>query len=185
MPALTDLTPDAAPGTAVALILPGANYSTQAPLLYWSIGVLLESGRRVIAADWIASDRELGSPEALIAQTIDEATKLAGRAPAVIIAKSIGTLALPWAVSHGILGVWLTPLLDRAAVADAAQTADARHLFVGGTRDRHWIPDAGAERLEIPGADHSLRRDGWQDSLRIEAEVVARIAAHIETELSR
>ena len=31
--------------------------------------------------------------------------------PVLVVAKSLGTLALPWAVERGLPGVWLTPLL--------------------------------------------------------------------------
>ena len=31
--------------------------------------------------------------------------------PVLIVAKSLGTPALPWAVERGLPGVWLTPLL--------------------------------------------------------------------------
>lgn len=164
-------------------MLPGVGYSVQAPLLYWSIGILLAEGWRVITAEWTDEDSKFQTPEALIEHTLNAATVPAGTPLDLVVAKSLGTLALPHAVEHGIPGIWLTPLLNRPAVAEALAHADARHLAVGGTRDRHWIPEAvtdtKAALLEIPNADHALRVEEWRGSLDAQSAIFERIADHI------
>ncbi|MGY1551744.1 hypothetical protein ACW5CM_08155 [Microbacterium sp. A588] len=183
MATLTDLSSEASPDTPVALVLPGVGYTVQAPLLYWSVGILLAGGWRVITADWTDKDSEFETPEMLIEHTLDAATTEAGSQLDLIVAKSLGTLALPYAVTRGIPGIWLTPLLNRSAVAEAVSLADARHLAVGGTRDRHWIPDAitgtRATLLEIPDANHSLRLADWRSSLAVQSTIFEQVAMHI------
>lgn len=183
MAQLTDLTPDAPCDAPVALVLPGVGYTVHAPLLYWSIGILLDGGWRVTAVDWIDVDREHDSPESLIERTLHTATAEAGTQLDLIVAKSLGSLALPHSIDQGIPGVWLTPLLNRVSVAAALSLADHRHLAVGGTADRHWMPDAvastGADLLEVPGADHSLRHTNWRRSLEVQVGVLDHVSDHI------
>jgi len=87
--------------------------------------------------------------------------------PVLVVAKSLGTLALPWAVERGLPGVWLTPLLREAAVVTAVGEARQPTLLVGGTADTHWQPPEvagpGVTLMELPGADHGLQQPGdWR-----------------------
>lgn len=183
MATLTDLTPGVSHHKPVALVLPGVGYTVQAPLLYWSIGILQASGWRVTAVDWTDADKGHDSPEALIEHTLDAATTAAGRQPGLIVAKSLGTLALPYSIERAIPGIWLTPLLNLESVAVALNNADDRHLAIGGAEDRHWIPEAApataAALIEIPDADHALRVEDWRGSLEAQSRILEQIAEHI------
>ncbi len=102
-----------------ALLLPGANYTAQAPLLYWSAAVLLASGWRVSAAEWEESDREFGNPQEVIDRAFQLSEDQTSAEVHLVVAKSLGTLALPRCIDERIAGVWLTPLLNRSEVAAA------------------------------------------------------------------
>jgi hypothetical protein len=167
-----------------ALVLPGVNYTAQAPLLYWSTAVLVAAGWHVYAAEWEESDRDYKNPQQLIDRAFEvHADQSSGRVD-LVVAKSLGTLALPRCVDEGIAGVWLTPLLNKTEILNALLSADRRHLAIGGTKDRHWLP-ASVQRtqatlLSIDDVDHALLHVDWQESMRIHSGVAARIARHVE-----
>lgn len=99
-----------------ALILPGADYPSQAPLLYWTQGILLAEGWRVIAGEWADVDREAAGPqdavEAALNRVRDDGTTLD-----LVVGKSLGSFAAPHCVAARTAGVWLTPLLNVPAIA--------------------------------------------------------------------
>jgi hypothetical protein len=88
----------------------------------------------------------------------------------VVIAKSLGTLAMPVLAELGTPAVLFTPLLvpvgplDVTPVLGAVATATAPVLLVGGGADRTWDGGAasrtGADLVEVPDADHGLRVPG-------------------------
>jgi hypothetical protein len=167
-----------------ALVLPGANYTVQAPLLYWSTTMLVAAGWHVYAAEWEESDRDYENPQQLIDRAFEvRADQSSGRVD-LVVAKSLGTLALPRCVEEGIAGVWLTPLLNKTEIRNALLSADRRHLAIGGTKDRHWLPASAqgtqATVLSIDDVDHGLLHDDWQESMGIHSGVAARIARHIQ-----
>lgn len=172
-----------AEGRPSALLIPGVKYSVQAPLLYWSTAMLLAEGWGVRAVEWEESDRSYASPQDLLDHVFELETAETSRTVDLVVAKSLGSLALPKCVDGGIPGVWLTPLLNRSEVSTALQACDRRHLAIGGTEDRQWMPEmvAGtdAQLVTIEGADHSLLHDDWRQSMRTSADVAARIAAHL------
>ncbi|MEW1962275.1 hypothetical protein AB0269_07435 [Microbacterium sp. NPDC077644] len=167
-----------------ALLLPGAGYTAQAPLLYWSVAVLLSAGWRVGAAEWEDSDREFANPYELIDRTFELHASEASAQPDLVVAKSLGTLALPRCISRGIAGVWLTPLLNMTEVATALLSADRRHLAIGGTKDRHWIPETvqgtNAKLITLDDVDHALLHDDWRTSMQLHSDVAAEVDAHVQ-----
>ena len=60
----------------VAVLLPGVNYSVQAPLLYWCATLLAERGWHVQAVDWTVDDDARAHPlpfvEAAVTEAFDE-----------------------------------------------------------------------------------------------------------------
>jgi hypothetical protein len=152
------------------IILPGANYGPDAPLLWFAREAALASGRNVLAVwdtfDW-ASDPMLWVEErAEAAIRHADATR-----PPLIVAKSLTTLAAPLASRLALSAVWLTPLIHsaEAAVSKAVRAGLAANtapsLLVGGTADAAW--DGGKARtfpnamvVEIADADHVLQVPG-------------------------
>ncbi|MEV0894412.1 hypothetical protein [Promicromonospora sp. NPDC050262] len=166
----------------VATILPGSGYTAQCPLLWYAAKALRAAGWTVrtfawdeLSPDWTEARRTYG--EALRSASVPDG----GRH--LVVAKSLGSFALPVAVDLGLPGAWLTPVLTGNAsgpvrAALAAGTAPA--LLVGGTADPLWdggvatAPDT--EVLEVDGADHSLEVGDWRRS----HEVLARVTGAVE-----
>jgi hypothetical protein len=173
----------------VAVILPGRGYTADMPLLWYARTVLTFQGWTVHVIDW-PTDLAPDQAPATAAAAIDRACggPLPGRSgdthestepgTCLIVAKSLGSLALPLAVQRGLPGVWLTPLLFEPAVAAAAENLGPGHLVIGGTGDQStWDPDlahhCGAQLLEIPHADHALQVAGDLDRTLAAVERVA------------
>lgn len=154
----------------VAIVLPGAGYSIQAPVLWFAREALL-------AENWsglLVDDRwdQTGDPNEWALTRMDAALEEIGDVShRLVVAKSLTSLALPRAVEESIPGIWLTPLLGREEVRDAMSESAAPTLAVGGTADPTWDSEFAAslsnvEVLEIEGADHSLQPSGGpSDSL--------------------
>ena len=169
-----------------AILLPGRMGGMSMPLLHWSAALLTQLGWSVLGVTW---DEERLSREGAVAHVrccVENAFDQApvGR-PVLVVAKSLGTLALPWAVQHGLPGAWLTPLLQDAAVVAAVQEAQQRTLLVGGTSDPHWRSPAsvgpGVVLLELPDADHGLQQPGdWRRSLLRQVEIFDQVSRLVE-----
>jgi hypothetical protein len=144
-----------------AVILPGVAYFSQAPLLWFARGAAQAGGWSVLELTERAPRDE--EPFAWMrdrsARALDEAT---GETVAVI-GKSLASAAAPMVAERGVAAVWLTPLLNRPAVADALEATTAPSLIVGSPADPTWgegtVP-SGPEVLELDGLDHSLQVEG-------------------------
>jgi len=171
--------PDHPLGTAIRL--PGRRLGIAAPLLHWPAALLTQLGWSVLGVTWdedglsreAASDVR-GCADAALDRAPDDR-------PVLVVAKSLGTLALPWAVENGVPGAWLTPLLQDAAVLTAVKEAQHPTLLVGGTADPHWqTPVAtgpGITVMEVPDADHGLQQPGdWRRSLLDQVEIFDRVS---------
>jgi hypothetical protein len=168
-----DLTPESAPDAPVTVILPGSGYTVQAPLLYWGAEILRAGGWRVLAVSWAPDDLLLDDPRGFVEAEAETAFAAAPAATTrLVLAKSLGTFAAPWALAQGIAGLWLTPVLTVPVVSEALRVgATARDLIVGGTADAFWHPETirgtAASILEIPEASHSLAVPGNGEDSRI------------------
>ena len=169
----------------MATILPGRAYTALGPLLHFSILLLRDRGWTVREVEWEHGDRT--SPEAAMAQATHEIAAVSAGLH-LVVAKSLGTLALPEAVDRDLPGVWLTPVLTRTEVAAAVRRLTAPSLLVGGTADELWDPSVtpgpGVEVLEIEGADHALELGTdvvrSLDALRQVVDAVASFVARLE-----
>ena len=84
-------------GARVALILPGAGYTVQAPLLYWPILALTEAGWDVWSVDWHADvdDAARQDMQGFVESALATAEDALPAPPGLVLAKSLGTFALP------------------------------------------------------------------------------------------
>jgi hypothetical protein len=146
-----------------AVLLPGRGYGPDRPLLHYAQRCLTTAGYRVSVVHWPAgklSDRDV----VRLAQ--EAAGCVRGRPPGsmVLVAKSLGSYAIPWAAEQGLPGIWLTPLLTDPGVRAALSSLPGGSLLVGGTADPYWDGDAAAGSglpvLQVAGADHSLEVPG-------------------------
>jgi len=168
----------------VATLLPGRGYGPQAPLLYYARLLLRARGWTVRVVDWEKAPGLDSADHAAVAAFAGEVLATADPARDVVVAKSLGSLALPAAAARGVPGIWLTPLLGVEDVRRAAARAAASALLIGGTADPYWDGAAaaatGAAVLEVPGADHSLERPGdLNGTLEVLPAVLSRIDTHL------
>lgn len=166
----------------LVLVLPGAGYGQQAPLLWWARAIAEQHGAEVVAPAWTVDSGAKDDPVAFVEGEVARA--LDGRRPDLVVAKSFGSFALPWAVRDGIDGVWLTPVLTHPAVVEALAAAGAGSLAVGGSADPMWLPSAvGTPRAglhTVDGADHALEvRGDWRRSQRLQADVLTLVDERI------
>jgi hypothetical protein len=148
--------------TGQALLLPGRGYGPQQSLLHFARRCLVEAGREVRVIQWPKG--ELGGDD--VTRLVEEAAAAqpGGLSDLVLLAKSLGTLAIPWAATHGVRGIWLTPLLQVAQVREALPRLPAGSLLAGGTADPTWDGEiaaaSGLPVLQIEGGDHTLEIPG-------------------------
>lgn len=151
-----------------AIVLPGANYSSQAPVLWYARRAALTAGRSVLAVTdtWGQAG---GDAAAWVDERVEAALDHVRRQDAqpVVIGKSLTSLAARLTARERLPAVWLTPLIGAggtevsSVVRAALREATAPMLLVGGTGDAAWdgefassLPNATV--LELPGADHVL-----------------------------
>jgi hypothetical protein len=166
----------------VVTILPGSDYSAMAPLLWYTRAALSDLGWSVRALEW-TDKPTFDSARAAFAQVLEGADAPDEDALHIVVAKSLGTLALPLAVRLGLPGVWLTPVLTNEGALDVREAAadlSEDHLLVGGTADPLWDGDlvdgSDADVVEVENADHSLEvPNDRAENLAILDEVVAAI----------
>jgi hypothetical protein len=178
--------PRSKPGSqSVAVVLPGARYPARGPLLYWCAEILSELGWHVQAVEW-AVDDGVGDPQPFVERAVAaafDAAPIASRR--LVVAKSFGTYAVPWARRAGIPGIWLTPILTDDRVRRGLLSATSADIAIGGDADELWLPekiaDSPAHVITVSGADHSLAIAGnWQRSLTVQNEVFMDIARHLD-----
>lgn len=172
-----------------AVVLPGGSgYTVDHPLLWWVSQVLAESGWRVATVRWEVDQAARADPATFVARAAQQALDVTGPADrTLVVGKSFGTWAAPWAAEHGWPGVWLTPVLTSAEIANALVHARTAGLLVGGTADELWDGEvatrSGLDVLQIDDADHILYTAGdWRhsfDELGRTLEAVERFAASL------
>ncbi|MBT2641471.1 alpha/beta hydrolase [Bacillus sp. ISL-41] len=161
----------------LVIVLPGAGYSTQAPLLYYSTGLFYNKGFDVLHINYSFNRQELSSlNERDLARdvqlVIDNATKDKKYSNYYIVAKSIGTKVLRCLLDHKMFKeaklVWLTPLLQNDDVFNAMLNSDHKGLCIFGEEDSHCFIVDRSEKLKInrnlilkvvEGGNHSLELD--------------------------
>ena len=181
----------------VAIVFPGLAYSSQMPVLYYSIKAVLASGINALAVDydysnipefleqsqetrseWLIEDVEA----ALRVITEDENQQVV-----CLVGKSLGTLALGHLLEkyedlRDVKTVWLTPLIKNPELMEQmlAYTKDA--VLVIGTVDPHYGSDiidrfnlsTQLSGIVIDGANHSLEIEGdVTKSLRVLLQIVS------------
>ncbi len=162
----------------VAIVLPGAGYTVQAPLFHYATAVFLNKSFDVLQVDYSYNDKKYTDfsvdeiSEAIkhdVKTVIDKFLADTLYENFYLIGKSLGTIAMVSELKRETFknanAVWLTPLLQRDDVFEAMKNSNHRGLCVIGDSDQCYI----AERYEcvdnnpnivsklIPNANHSLQ----------------------------
>lgn len=151
------------PSVGLCVVLPGRQYTADAPLLFFATHAALAHGWDVRQVWWEAPERGSGHDELTwVGEQLDEAVAdHTGRV--LVVAKSLGTLAATRAAACGYDGAWLTPLLtDAEAVAPPVTYPAAQYVVIGSSDpflDRDVLEDLPRTRLLVDG-DHVLRVPG-------------------------
>ncbi len=161
------------PTSRLAIILPGAGYTTHKPLLYYTTSVLYNEGFDVLHVNYKYDSKELAnlSEEDFtrdIQLVIDNATKDRQYDSFILVAKSLGTIALSHLINFPLFKeakvVWMTPLLQKDDVYQAMLTSGQKGLCVIGDADYCFIEDrfselkkkANLSTMVVQGGNHSL-----------------------------
>lgn len=168
----------------LVLVLAGAGYGQQAPLLWWTRSIAQAAGCEVVAPAWVVDDAAGADPVPFVEAAVHAA--LGDRLPDLVVAKSFGCAALPWAVRHGVPGIWLTPVLTDDAVAAALAAATDAHVAIGGSDDPVWrterVSGTAARLQTVDGVGHLLEVPGdWRASQRVQADVLAHVEQRVRT----
>jgi hypothetical protein len=165
-----------------AVVLPGIAYFSQAPLLWFAREAAQSRGWSVLELTERAPRKE--EPFAWMRERAARALDATDAETVAVIGKSLASAAAPLVAERRLPAVWLTPLLNRAEVIEALETATAPALLVGSPADPTWghgrVPTA-PEVLELEGLDHSLQVEGDPvASLHVLRAVTERVGKFLE-----
>ncbi|MEK5185096.1 alpha/beta family hydrolase [Solibacillus sp. FSL W7-1324] len=162
----------------LAILLPGAGYTVQAPLFHYSTGVFLHKSVDVLQVNYTYNDKfydhftmdEL--VEAIhhdVGAVIDKVLEENSYDDYYVVGKSLGTIAMASLINreifHNAKAVWLTPLLNRDDVFEAMLQSRNESLCFIGDDDTHYNAERYRQFAQNPklvtklleGADHSLQ----------------------------
>ncbi|MBG9585930.1 alpha/beta family hydrolase [Cytobacillus firmus] len=161
----------------LVIVLPGAGYTTQAPLLHFTTGVFYNKGFDVLHINYtfsrqevtVLNERDLARDVQL---AIDTAIKDKRYSNFYIVAKSIGTKVLKYLLDNTMFKdakvVWLTPILQNDEVFNAMVNSYNKGLCIFGEKDSFCFIVERFEVLKnnprlilrvVDGGNHSLELD--------------------------
>ncbi|HYK74203.1 MAG TPA: alpha/beta hydrolase [Pseudoneobacillus sp.] len=161
----------------LVIVLPGAGYTIQAPLLHFTTGVFYNKGFDVLHINYTFSKQEMSALNERdfardVQFAIDNAIKDKKYSHYYVVAKSIGTKALIYLLDHSMLKdakvVWLTPILQNDDVFHAMFNSDNKGLCIFGEKDHFCFIVERFEKLKnnqnlilkvVDGGNHNLELD--------------------------
>jgi hypothetical protein len=168
------------------VVLPGMQYTTQAPLLWYAREVAAARGWSALEVlDSLPGGAE---PFGWARDRARRALDAVGADEVLVAGKSLASAAAGIVADRVLPAVWLTPLLNQARVVDDVSRAARPALLIGGSADESWAPDALADSgllqiVQLDGLDHSLQRPGDPSAslgaLRAVAERIDRFLADL------
>lgn len=143
------------------IVLPGAGYTVQAPLLHFTTSLFYSKGFDVLHINYTLSRQVMSELNDIdftkdVQQTIENAIKNKNYSNYYVAAKSIGTIVLSGLLHNSLFknakAVWLTPLLQREDVFKALLDSEHKSLCIIGDKDPCFIK----ERFEQLGNNNNL-----------------------------
>lgn len=170
----------------VVVLVPGVGYTLQGPLLAYTRLAAVRRGAEVRPVEW--SPPPIKDVTERIAWVRSQVTPVVGDARALVVGKSLGSMAAGLVADRGLPAVWLTPLLTRPEVATDIAAASVPPLLVGGTADSYWDGDTARSLsphvVEIPDGDHALQVPGPAlSTVQATAQVVEAVEAFLDKEV--
>lgn len=164
------------PSRKLAVVLPGAAYSTRQPLLYFATQVLLQKRFDVLSVDTVYGDdpKWCGLPTEQEARKVveDDAVvffnQVSERFPSqlhTVVGRSLGTYFLACAIERKTAQpaqvVWQTPSLGKKW--DIMSSFSARGFGILGTKDKSFetaMNHLPKDRIVVEMADHGMEVEG-------------------------
>jgi hypothetical protein len=158
----------------LVIVLPGAGYTTQAPLLHFATGLFYSKGFDVLHMNYSFTREEMSALNdwdfaRAVHQSINQAMNDKQYSHYYVVAKSIGTKALSYLLNDPMLKdanlVWLTPLLQNDHVFHSMLNSEHKGLCFFGDNDHSCFITERFEQLRenqnlilkvISGGNHSL-----------------------------
>lgn len=168
---------------SLLIVLPGAGYTTQAPVLYYTTSLFNAKGFDVLHINYSCSQQEIVTlKEEEFAKDVQGVINIALEkreySNLYIVAKSIGTVALSYLLNNRVFNdakvVWLTPLLQRDAVYHAMLNNDHQGLCIIGNEDQCYIEER-YEELKKNENLHLMLVEGGNHSLELKREPIKSI----------
>lgn len=165
---------------SLAVILPGAGYTTKAPLFHYSTGMFLQKSFDVLQVNYQYKDKAYDD---FTMEEISEAIKLDVKTVIddvltgktyenyYLIGKSLGTIAMSDELNRKTFknakAIWLTPLIQREDVLSAMARTQNKSLCIIGDKDPYYTEERYSQVIKnqnikaklIPNVTHSLEYD--------------------------
>ncbi|WP_232311181.1 alpha/beta hydrolase [Robertmurraya korlensis] len=134
----------------LVIVLPGAGYTTQAPLLRFTTSLFYNKGFDVLHINYSYNRQELSELNEEdfardVQLVINNAIKNKKYCKYYVVGKTVGTIALSYLLNNTMFKearvVWLTPLLQKDRVYNAMINSDHKGLCIIGDKDSCFIED--------------------------------------------
>ncbi|WP_349409966.1 alpha/beta hydrolase [Pseudalkalibacillus sp. SCS-8] len=177
----------------LAILLPGAGYTVQAPLFHYSTGIFINKSSDVLHVNYQykgLSNEEIN--KAIIYDVnavLEDVLSTQNYETYYVIAKSLGTIAMRSVLERddflNAKAIWLTPLIQRDDVLDAMVRSENKGLCYIGDKDPCYIEERYTKVLEnknitsklIANVDHSLQ---YEDDAVGSIDVLKSVMTDIE-----
>ncbi|WP_409292899.1 alpha/beta hydrolase family protein [Peribacillus sp. SCS-37] len=165
---------------SIAILLPGAGYTAQAPLFHYATGVFLNKGFDVLQVNYRYNDKiydkfSMNEIQEVIQfdvnAVLDSVLALKSYNHGYVIGKSLGTMAIGSVLNRKDLikakAVWLTPLINRDDLLNTMARSQNEGLCIIGDKDRYYVEERYKKIIDnpnitsivIPNVNHSLEYD--------------------------
>lgn len=182
----------------IAVILPGAGYTVQSPLLHYSTSIFLNKSFDVLQINYRYNDKPYDDfsmdeiSEAIkvdVNTVIDEVFLHNSYENIYLVGKSLGTIPMGQVLNReefsDAKAIWLTPLIQREDVLESLLGSKNKGLLFIGDQDSYYTSDGFEEASKnpnvtaklIPEVNHILE---YNEKTLDSIDVLKRIVADID-----
>jgi hypothetical protein len=185
-----------APSEKLAILFPGRGYTSQGPLLHYTVNLLLENRVNVLNVDYNYMNipefgsLEWGDKQKWLYADVEEAFKAAAdfidAELRILVGKYLGTLAIGHLLdtfpnTRRSTVIWHTPLIKMPHLVKQIAKHQPYSLFVIGTSDPHYDKDllvqvksaSNGKMIVVDEANHSMEVPGGvEKSLKVMTDII-------------